>query len=42
MQARLALSEAHREAAEAGERLQECLLMREELAHTVTRCKLLS
>ena len=40
LQARLVLSEARREAAEAGERLQECLFMREELAHTLTRCKL--
>ena len=42
LQARLALSEARRKAAEAGERLQECLLMREELAHELTRCKLVS
>ena len=42
LQASLVLSEARREAAEAGERLQECLLMREELAHALTRCKLIS
>ena len=40
LQARLVLSEARREAAEAGERLQECLFMREELAHAWTRVKL--
>ena len=37
---RLALSEARREAAEADARLNECLFMREELAHALTRCKL--
>ena len=42
LQARLALSEARTGAAEAGERLQECLLMREELAHALTRDKLVS
>ena len=42
LKARLALSEASREAAEADARLNECLFMREELAHAVTRCKLIS
>ena len=42
LQARLVLSEAQREAAEADARLQECLCMREELAHSLTRCKLIS
>ena len=37
LQARLALSEAQKGAAEADARLQECLLMREELAHALTR-----
>ena len=42
LKARLALSEARREAAEADARLNECLFMREELAHALTRCKLIS
>ena len=42
LQARLVLSEAQREAAEADARLQECLCMREELAHSLTRRKLIS
>ena len=42
LQARLALSEAHREVAEADARLNQCLLMREELAHAITQYKLLS
>jgi len=40
LQARLVLSEARQEAAEAKARLNECLFMREELAHALTRCKL--
>ena len=42
LQVRLALSEAQKEAAEVDARLQECLLMREELAHALTRCELIS
>ena len=41
LQARLALSEAQKGAAEANARLQESLLMREQHAHAYTRCKLL-
>ena len=40
LQARLALSEAQKGAAEADARLNKCLFMREELAHALTRCKL--
>lgn len=40
LQARLVLSEARQEAAEANARLNRCLFMREELAHALTRCKL--
>ena len=36
----IVLSEARQEAAEANARLNECLYMREELAHALTRCKL--
>ena len=40
LRARLVLSQAQTGAAKAKARVQETLLMREELAHACTRCKL--